>query len=224
MWILVDRFREKMLRSGFVESALHQLPCVKRLFNVGTTPIDLPVPDLPGVHEAVKHYQRPREFFTSEYYLRTYERADWYGAPPEIKMFSKKFLTALRARGLPFYVHTCFRHPDVQRELKNMGRTRVLYGAHQRSCAVNIVSAIDHWEVPDELWYYVGTLGESIARSMSLGKETGNKEKALKIEWGGRWDFFDPAHWQLSDWRKRLSVDPDHEPERLSPYSEKMRW
>lgn len=179
------------------------------------------IPQLSDVSQAVKMYQRPKDFFGSEYYMRLHERADWQGSPAALRLFTWRFMRALRARGLPFYVHTCYRNPDIQMSLHAHGRTQVKSGAHQRACAVDIVSAIDHWEIPDELWHYLGTLGDEVARSTFLGKDMNGDP--LKIEWGGRWDFYDPAHWQLSDWRARATVT-EAEPIRVSPYSDQMRF
>jgi len=180
-----------------------------------------PVPELKDVNRAVKDHQRPKDFFFSSYYLRTFDRADYQGAPAALRLFTWRYMRALRARGLPFYVHTCWRDPLTQKILKSEGRSTLSSGPHQRSCAVDVVSAIDHWEIPDPLWSYVGTLGESVARGLHLGR--GLDEKTLKVEWGGRWNFYDPAHWQLSDWKHRPVIDPS-EPLRLSPYSDRMRF
>lgn len=179
------------------------------------------IPQLKDVNEAVRRYQRPRDFFTQRYYLRLHERADYRDAPMELRLFVWKYMRALRARGLPFYVHTCWRDPADQQRLVDKGYSKVRSGAHQRSCAVDIVSAIDHWDIPEELWHYVGTLGESVARGLHLGQ--GLDGETLKIEWGGRWSFYDPAHWQLSDWRKRPVATSD-EQLTLLPYSDKMRF
>lgn len=180
------------------------------------------IPQLADVSDEVRSYQRAPDFFTSSYYMRLQERANYHGAPMELRLFVWKYMRALRNRGLPFYVHTCYRDPRLQAKLREDGFSNLASGAHQRSAAVDIVCAIDHWDIPKSVWYYVGTLGESVARGLSLGKEL-HRDRPLKIEWGGRWqDPWDPAHWQLSDWRRRREVIPD-EPVILSPYSDKMR-
>ena len=178
------------------------------------------IPELKNVSDAVMSEQRAKDYFTSVHYLRTYERADWYMSPAPLRLFTWRFVRALRKKGLPFYVHTCWRDPVLQVALKKNGKSGVKSGAHQRSSAVDIVHAVNHWEIPDDLWYYVGTLGEAVARDTNLG--TGLDGKPLKIEWGGRWKRpYDPAHWQLSDWKHRPIVGP-HTPLKLSPYSKDM--
>lgn len=180
------------------------------------------VPALTEVHDAVLQYQRPKDFFSSLYYLKLHDRADWRGSPPMLRLFTWRFMRALRARGLPFYVHTCYRTPELQTDLFNQGRSKLKIGPHQRACAVDIVSAIDHWEIPDPLWSYVGNLGEQIGRDTFLGPRIDGKGP-LKIQWGGRWSFYDPAHWQLSDWPSRPSVT-ELEERKLVPYSLEMRF
>lgn len=180
------------------------------------------IPDLKNVDEGVKLYQRPRDFFNSEVYMRLHNRADYRGAPPQLRLFIWRYMRALRNRGLPFYVNNCWRSAAEQIKLKEGGFTALRSGAHQRSSAVDIVSAIDHWEVPEELWYYTGTLGEAVARDTFLG--TGLDGKPLKIEWGGRWSKPDPAHWQLSDWKRRPLVREDLEAVRRLPFSDDMRF
>jgi len=182
------------------------------------------IPQLKNVNDAVKYHQRPKDIFSQEWYLRLHERANWEGAPAQIRLFTWRYMRALRARGLPFYVHTCHRPPDVQLKLQQQGFSNLSSGPHQRSAAIDVVSAIEHWNIPDPLWNYVGTLGETIARDMFLGTEYKNPSKPLKIEWGGRWTRpWDPAHFQLSDWKNRPIVEAS-EPLLLQPYSDQMRF
>lgn len=181
------------------------------------------IPQLKDVNEAVKRYQRSKDFFNSYYYMKLHYRADYKGAPMELRLFVWRYMRALRKRGLPFYVHTCYRPPSEQEALKKQGFSTLSSGAHQRSCAVDIVSAVDHWEIPDDLWIYVGTLGESIARDTAFGE--GLDRKPLKIEWGGRFkSLYDPAHFQLSDWKRRPVIHEAQPPLRLQPYSDRMRF
>jgi len=179
------------------------------------------IPDLADLPATIREFQRPKAFFTSQMYLRQYDRADYQGAPYEIRLFTWRYMRALRNRGLPFFVHTCYRSPEEQKRLKALGHSQVTSGAHQRSCAVDIVHAVHDWRIPKELWYYVGTLGEQVARQLHLGRD--ERDQVIKIEWGGRWDFYDPAHWQINNWKQRPIIQPE-EPFRASPYSDKLRF
>lgn len=210
-----------LFRRGYVRSSIAEIRKHFALTEPGVRGPDDRIEDIGTVHQAVLDAQRSKDFFYSEFYLRTYDRADWRGSSLEIRLFVHKFMRALRARGLPFYVHTCYRSPADQRELVAQGHSQVSNGAHQRSAAVDIVSAVDHWDIPRSLWSYVGSVGEQVARGHDFGK--GEDGQTLHIEWGGRWDFYDPAHWQLSDWRHRPVVK-DERPLRFSPYSSMMRF
>jgi hypothetical protein len=57
--------------------------------------------------------------------------------------------------------------------------------------AVDIISATKAWDLSKKQWDVIGCIGKEIAR-----------KRNLKIDWGGDWDFWDPAHWQIADWRK----------------------
>lgn len=219
---IIAEWRLNLLAKGYVPSTIRKLRQFCPFSQVGQRPVMLEPPKLKDVHSHVQMYQRGPDFFTSEYMLKQLNRADYRGAPPQLRLFVWKYLRALRARGLPFYVHTCYRSPEEQLKLYNQGNSQLTEGAHQRSCAVDIVSSIDHWQVPKELWQYVGTLGQSVADGLFLGN--GLDGKPLKIEWGGAWqDFYDPAHWQLHDWRLRRSTKQD-EALQLNPFSDKMRF
>lgn len=218
----VKDMKAKMLRNGFRETTISAIRKAVPFAKPNHRSMLDTVPQLNDVTEAVRLYQRPADYFNSSYYMGLHDRADYKGADPMLRLFTWRFMRALRARGLPFYVHTCYRSPEQQAKL--VGKTsRLASGAHQRSAAVDIVSAIDHWDIPEDVWYYVGTLGEAVARDSFLGK--GLDGKPLKIEWGGRWKgLWDPAHWQLSDWERRMMTDRDAEPVRLFPYSDQMRF
>lgn len=195
------------------------------LKKLGVKGRDMLMPDPPQLNtmnETVKGmlWTNPA-MFNQTSYLRLHERADWAGAPPELIRFVSKFMTAARKRGFPLYVHTVYRSPILQAQLKNKGLSTLQNGAHQRSCAADIVHPEWHWDMPKDAWLYLGALGREVARANSI-----------QIRWGGDWDgdgvsvlddpterFWDPAHWELKDWRDRPEV-PDHEfPEVRVPYS-----
>jgi hypothetical protein len=190
-------------------------------FKPGVPPIYEDLPELKGVDESVKALQASRDYFNSEPYMRQWDRANWYGSRPEIRRFTYVFLRALRARGIPFYPHTVFRSLEEQAALRDAGFSKVAVGPHQSGSAVDLVHSWRHWNVPREAFLFIGLLGEQVASGMNLG--TGMDGRPLKIEWGGRFrSLYDPAHWQLSDWRSR-SVLPVEGVELRSPYSEEMK-
>lgn len=187
-----------------------------------------PIPELKDVSDAVKEMQRPASYFRQDRYLRYYERADWYGVAMPLRLFTWRFMRALRARGIPMYVHTAYRDLATQKELQARGFSKLSSGPHQRGSAVDIVHAEYHWDIPEAAWYYIGTLGEQVASQLALGPSFGTRpedKKPVHVQWGGRFQsIYDPCHWQLDDWKRRpLRIEAEHEKLTMSPYSDKMR-
>lgn len=128
-----------------------------------------------------------------EWYLSYHERADWQFVKPQIQRFAGGLCLAARAVGIPLYCHTAYRTPDKQWEMvaKGVSRTKPPLAAHPQGCAVDIVHAVHHWNMSENEWAYIGRLGQDVARKL-----------AIPIEWGGDWsDPWDPAHWELQNWR-----------------------
>lgn len=166
-----------------------------------------PIKNLADLHQHVAQYKAPPEFFTSEKQMKLNERAIWNGVDPLIQYFAGALIEELRKYDLPFYVHTAYRSPELQSALKRRGYSQVESGPHQRGAAVDIVHSHYHWADDRRLWLFVGTVGEHII-----------KQRNLPIEWGGRWKFYDPAHWQLSDWGLMAPYEADDEV--FQPYGE----
>jgi len=144
-------------------------------------------------------YQAPKSYFTSEHALKLKERADWRNAPNDIREIARKVLNRLRKEySIPMYVHTCYRSPAVQQSLVASGNSLLSRGAHQVSCAVDIVHSHFHWNHPnDHLWELLGRIYKEEADKLGV-----------KIVWGGDWkSLYDPAHCELSNWRQHISAN-----------------
>lgn len=115
------------------------------------------------------------------------------GLRPEIEDFTLKFLKALHKRGIPFFLHCGLRTRGEQQRLFTQGVSKARPGEspHQYGAAVDLVHFGKYWDLTPLQWAVVGAIGKEVARKCNL-----------KIEWGGDWDFFDPAHWQLENWRE----------------------
>lgn len=111
---------------------------------------------------------------------------------PSIIEFAKAFQKELKKRNIPFYVFELYRSPQRQERLASSGVSKATGGnsPHQYGCAVDMVSATDFWALNRRQWSVIGAIGKEVAR-----------RKKIKIEWGGDWEFYDPAHWQLEGWR-----------------------
>ena len=123
------------------------------------------------------------------------------GVHPEIVDFWRAMYKACKARNIPVIAFEMLRTAERQDELYRTGRSKArgYTSPHQFGCAVDIVHAVDYWNISKKQWDIIGTIGKEVAR-----------RRHLKIEWGGDWDgedgrpnFWDPAHWQLKNWRDR---------------------
>lgn len=172
------------------------------------------IPELADFHKTVQQYKVDPEKMNNRVMLTLHQRADVYGAPLELREFSRLFMSALRKRDIPVYVHSCWRSPELQQKLYSEGKTTLRSGAHQRSAAVDIVHGYFHWRLDPDMWRYMGLIGEHIIR-----------QNAFKIEWGGRWSTFpDPAHWQMKNWKEIPVIPDDHQPKTFQPFAKATRY
>ncbi len=119
---------------------------------------------------------------------------------PQIVEFWKAMHKECKARRIPIKAFEFLRTKERQDELYVKGHTKAKAGQspHQYGLAVDIISATKAWNLSKKQWEIIGTIGKEIAR-----------KRNIKLTWGGDWDgndgrpdFWDPAHWQLSDWKK----------------------
>lgn len=120
-----------------------------------------------------------------------------YGQPnartPDIQRFTETFVKKLARYSVPFFPHGVYRSPEEQEALFAKGVTRVRAGqsAHNFGMAVDLVHYGFYWDLTRKEWELIGAFGKDLAKSM-----------ALKVTWGGDFkSIWDPAHWELSDWR-----------------------
>lgn len=115
------------------------------------------------------------------------------GMHPEMAKFGQKLTKELAARGYPFFVFEYYRDPIRQDRLFNQGVSKARGGQspHNYGLACDLVHATRYWDLTRREWAVVGAIGKEVARRMKL-----------KIEWGGDWNFYDPAHWQMAGWKK----------------------
>lgn len=114
------------------------------------------------------------------------------GAHQDIVAFYNRFNRELRKRGYPFYAFEFVRSHERQRKLYEKGVTKARPGKspHNHGMAVDIVHYGRYWDLTKKEWDFIGAIGKEVARKMNL-----------RITWGGDWSFWDPAHWELTDWR-----------------------
>lgn len=149
-------------------------------------------------YNARQAVMRPKAFFTSDLYLRQGTKADWQNTDPEIQVFAARYIEAARGAGIPLYAHNAFRTHDHQLDLVKRGvsRAKPPNAPHVQGKAVDIVHSIYHWQndFTDDDWSLLGRIGKDVAT-----------RAGIDIVWGGDWKFYDPAHWELSDWRDNIA-------------------
>lgn len=114
---------------------------------------------------------------------------------PLMKEFADAFAKDLRKRALPFFIHSGFRTRDEQNALFARGVTRARFGqsAHNYGMAIDVIHFTRAWDLTPKEWAVVGLIGKEVAR-----------RRKIKVTWGGDWGFYDPAHWELAEWRDLL--------------------
>lgn len=162
-----------------------------------------PRPTRPGFQTDVYDWQ-DHLYWGSNEELKDRARALWVNTPGPMKRFAFEFFTQLRKHKIPAYTHTNWRSGALQRQLLEDGYSNTASGPHQRSAAIDVVDPHLHWDTSEEMWKIYETIGKNAA------------EKAeLEITWGGDWRRkpgkigWDPAHWELKNWRDFPIVEPE---------------
>jgi hypothetical protein len=138
-----------------------------------------------------------RPFCFSEKYGIQQGRADRTGAQPAILEFERKLIKRAFKLGIPLFAHCVNRGSAEQNRLYREGRSKARAGEspHNYGAAVDIVHGTKAWALTDKQWAILGHLGKEVAA-----------QSGIKVNWGGNdgpGDRFawDPAHWELTDWR-----------------------
>lgn len=136
-----------------------------------------------------------------EYLLHpTYEHQQWRanrnGAHLLIIEFEKALVKHMRILGVPVFAHCVVRTATEQARLFNSGMSRISGRdeyPHQH-CAVDIIHSKFGWNLTPEQWKMLGHIGKEVAL-----------KRGIAITWGGEpeYGFYDPAHWELTQWRER---------------------
>lgn len=125
-----------------------------------------------------------------------FKRREWQasdkGSHDYIVRFGRRLCQTLQARGLPFFPIEWIRDAARQNQLKKEGRSLASFGSspHNFGMAVDIVHFGKYWDCTPKEWAVIGLIGKEVARKLEI-----------KVTWGGDWSFYDPAHWELTDWR-----------------------
>lgn len=126
-------------------------------------------------------------------------RANRVGAHPDILEFEKRLVTRMRKQDVPLWCHTCVRTMADQDAayVRGVSKAKAGQSAHNYGMAVDIVHGTMGWNLQPLSWALLGHIGEEIS-----------VQSGIDVTWGGTWKFYDPAHWELSEWQKLKETLP----------------
>lgn len=158
----------------------------------------IPLANVPGSHLAAAAGLVAFDVVNSVAYKNRAIRASIEAVDPDLLRFAQSFLRDLTRRGWPFFANEYWRDRERQNQLNHQGNSKAKFGqsAHNYGMAVDIVHYGRFWELTRKEWELLGMLGKEAARRTNV-----------KIVWGGDFkSLWDPAHWELADWRERVKA------------------
>lgn len=162
------------------------------------------------------------KFQTSEARARQLLRADWQNTDKRLRVWAARVVLRAEKWGVPLYVHSAYRGKDEQDALIKAGVTKARYpkSAHNIGEAVDIVHGVYHWNLTPDEWRFIHHLARDELRKINA---TLPASRRLHLKWGGddgtpsdtfRWD---PAHWEIEDYRQRTSIRLEGVPIHMTP-------
>lgn len=156
-------------------------------------------------------------YWRLQMYLDQSSRADWQSTDIRLQRWAALFIEYARKRDIPLYVHCATRTEAEQALVYARGNSRARYpsSAHNIGEAVDIVHGRYHWDMTRQEWQMLYTLG-----MLALDRVNATLPKAQKLQltWGGHFrTLYDPAHWEIADYRGRLRRLPLADSVRLTP-------
>lgn len=151
-----------------------------------------PAEPLPNRYDSALRYLRNPVFLAGARHKAQHWRADRTGAHPDILAFERAFIRRFKRLGVPMWAHCVQRSEATQRRHFVTGVTKARPGEspHNHGKAVDLVHGTRAWDIPKAAWDLIGHIGKEVAGQLGV-----------KVVWGGEWRFYDPAHWELEDWR-----------------------
>lgn len=175
------------------------------------------VPDPGPVWDVPARLSAPG-FMRSEAHMRQGYRADWAFCDPRLMVFAATLINMAARRDIPLYVHTALRSRKAQEDAVRRGVSKASYGrsAHNIGCAVDVVHGVFHWYMNRSEWALLHALGLLALEHVNTQLP---RRRKLALTWGGNFrSLYDPAHWEVSDFRDRLhKLPPAAVPIHMSP-------
>lgn len=169
-------------------------------------------PVKPGDLSRLKH----PSFIRSQNHLNQLDRADWQQTDPRLRLFAGAFQLRLIKLDVPFFVHSAFRTREEQNALVAKGASKTPWprASHCQGKAFDLVHSRYAWDLSRAEWDTIGVMGKQLAKRLSDALPARDK---FTVTWGGDWSFYDPAHWELSDWKQSIKNTSSLEPVRYTP-------
>lgn len=155
-----------------------------------------------------------REFLASEKHVHQHRRAIRAGAHPAILEFEKAFTRRMAKLGVPMHASEVYRTPERQNDLYALGNSKAKAGQspHQFGLAVDLIHSVKGWNLDERQWKLIGHVGKEVAKKVRFGYLDAKGEyhtAHVEFEWGGDFQsIYDPAHWQLVDWKQLRAKYP----------------
>jgi len=126
-------------------------------------------------------------------------RVSFDGCHPDLIRFKRVFLADLHRAGMPFFVFQAMRSREDQDRAFASGVSKAKGGqsAHNFGMAIDVVHFPRFWDLTTREWDVIGAIGADVSRRLSV-----------PVVWGGSWEFYDPAHWELADWKVKAGLVP----------------
>lgn len=142
-----------------------------------------------------------RGFLGSRKWQEQQWRANREGIHPDIREFETLLVRRMAKIGVPMFAAEVVRTPERQNELYALGNSKAKAGQspHQFGLAADIVHSVKGWNLDRKAWALIGHVGKELAQ-----------QRGLKITWGGDWEFYDPAHWEVTFWKQVKEDFPWH--------------
>lgn len=160
-------------------------------------------------------------FLTTAQYAAQQQRADWQQCDKRLRLLAARVVLRAGKLGVPLYVHSAFRTKAEQDDLVKRGVTKAPYprSAHNIGEAFDLVHGVYHWELTKREWDYIHWLVMDELRKLNAKLP---KAEKLEVNWGGPSgpsDKFgwDPAHWEILDYRDRIRKMAVLAPVHMSP-------
>lgn len=147
--------------------------------------------DLP---EALARLRKPL-FMQTPKYGEQQHRANRVGADRDIVEFEWRFIRRFQKLDIPMFCDAMVRTAEEQQALvdQKVSKDSPSDGLWPHmGFAVDLIHGVLGWALPDASWQMIGHIGKEVAA-----------QAGIKVVWGGDWKFYDPAHWELADWRER---------------------